>query len=349
MITNNKTEGCEFLLDISKLENGDIVLEAGRKPHSKAIQKQTKSQYSHAMLYDNNSIIHATGGGVYSKNPQRILVPNQEDLLVLRLKEQHKPQTMKPACDFARSNVGKLYDYRGVLASPFAKGEGNQSKQFCSRLVAQSYQKIGLDIVKNPAFCSPGEIERSENLYPVKGAVRIADEYDLLRCEKRDIVLELQEETFEWLKKVRENKNIRKIENICDQNSIVTLLNKAPEFDDEICKQINKTKYLRLFNADRECNPFRYNVKDFVYKIENHLEGKSKEQIIAQEVRVNKIDKERYGQEFAVYSLKYNQTKLRYYGLHAQLYKNLLDENSARYDVLKQVCLRLDIPLDDAD
>ncbi|WP_164966908.1 hypothetical protein [Aliarcobacter trophiarum] len=39
-----------YIMNYNKLLPGDIILESGKKLHSKAIQVYTKSRYSHAMI-----------------------------------------------------------------------------------------------------------------------------------------------------------------------------------------------------------------------------------------------------------------------------------------------------------
>ena len=48
----------KYLLDLKQLQQGDIVLEAGETPViSEMIKKATKSDYSHAMIYIDHTLI----------------------------------------------------------------------------------------------------------------------------------------------------------------------------------------------------------------------------------------------------------------------------------------------------
>lgn len=71
-----------YLLDFNKLQIGDIILQSGTSKFSWWIKKITGSNYSHAMLYVGESTIHALTNGVYSTNPQRIIVDSNNDLKV---------------------------------------------------------------------------------------------------------------------------------------------------------------------------------------------------------------------------------------------------------------------------
>jgi uncharacterized protein YycO len=152
----------KYILDLEKLQHGDIILESGNtKFISSTIKAVTGSHYSHAILYIGRSVVHATGDGVYSKNPQRILVDNVHDLKVLRCHGVDSSQLEK-ICDFARNKTGSLYSIAEASLSPvLGKTEKKASarEQFCSRLVAQSYYYgANISLVKNPDYCSPADI-----------------------------------------------------------------------------------------------------------------------------------------------------------------------------------------------
>lgn len=167
----------KYVLDFNKLQHGDIILESGNtKIISSTIKTVTGSHYSHAILYIGRSVVHATSDGVYSKNPQRILVDNINDLKVLRCCDVNSNQLEK-ICDFARNQIGSLYSVAEATLSPvLGKTEKKASarEQFCSRLVAQAYYYgANISLVKNPDYCSPADIERSQLLKVVDNVVWI--------------------------------------------------------------------------------------------------------------------------------------------------------------------------------
>ncbi|TOD75392.1 hypothetical protein, partial [Vibrio parahaemolyticus] len=76
-----------FIIEKSKLQLGDVILTMGEGKSSKLIAKVTGGDFSHAMIYVGNSLVHAIPeGGVYSKNPQRLLFKNANQVKVLRYK-----------------------------------------------------------------------------------------------------------------------------------------------------------------------------------------------------------------------------------------------------------------------
>ena len=90
-----------YVLMWDMLLPGDIILSRHSKggdesfwsaTKSKFIQVTTGGEYSHAMLYFTQSIIHASPPGVFSTNPQRLIASGRDDFQVLR----HKSSFAKP-------------------------------------------------------------------------------------------------------------------------------------------------------------------------------------------------------------------------------------------------------------
>lgn len=77
-----------FLVDHRKLEAGDIILTGGKSMVGALVKVITFSRFSHAMIWVDSTLIHSDSGGVYSKNPQRMLFQSRSQVKVLRLKRQ---------------------------------------------------------------------------------------------------------------------------------------------------------------------------------------------------------------------------------------------------------------------
>ncbi|EDV0904430.1 hypothetical protein QF91_003648 [Salmonella enterica subsp. salamae] len=109
----DKYENEGYVLDMSKLKDGDIILEHGYSKYSPIIETVTNCYYTHAMIYLEDTIIEATGdGGVFSRVPNRFYVPHREDLKVLRLKSPIPPYCMDQITLRARDLVGSSYDFK---------------------------------------------------------------------------------------------------------------------------------------------------------------------------------------------------------------------------------------------
>jgi len=104
--------------------------------------------------------------------------PTTENLAVLRLRPGLSPVDKfgLRVADYAESFYGRAYSLKGVLASPFP-GEGPAGAAlFCSKLVAEAYRSVGVDLlpVLEPNKVVPGALVGSEALVNVtESAVRV--------------------------------------------------------------------------------------------------------------------------------------------------------------------------------
>lgn len=203
----DSTIGKKYLLKYKNLLPGDIILESGKKVHSKAIQLHTKSRYSHVMVcLLTTSLFDAEKKGIFTLNPQRVLVEEQNDLKIMRPKKLLTKDETEKIIQFFKSKVGTLYSVSEAVISGKKERPKNTKTmmQFCSRLVAQAYAHIGYKIVKNPDFCQPAEIERSEFFEEVPNMVKRANKEELNYTSTKNLVLENQVSTYKWLNKTED-------------------------------------------------------------------------------------------------------------------------------------------------
>ena len=323
----------KYLLDMSQLQQGDIVLEDGEtKFISSAIKKITKSKYSHAMIYVGGTLIHAVAkGGVFSKNPQRILRSSESSFKVLRLKDTLLELNLALVCDNARAKVGSIYSIAEAGKAILPNNDKTTKKQFCSRLVAQSYNEAGVKIVDDPYFCTPEDINQSPLLEEVKSCVRQATQADLDMAAKIDPNLENQEETLKWLRLARKQLKSEGIE-VQTINDVAEHLSKDNTWDKRICKHIESTKYLQLYNVDRKLNTYRYCEKEFSAKVESEV---NMSDFFNFEFNLNRGEIERHGKNLMIAQNNYRNSKLKYCKLHVKLYRNILKENECRLKIIR--------------
>jgi len=312
-----------YVLDLNMLEEGDIILESGTSKFSYYIKKGTNSEYSHAMLYVGHSIIHALTDGVYSANPQRILVDSKSDLKVLRLKSKDTI-TIKNIVDNARQLVGSLYSKSEAIKSQIKKNTEARSKtsaQYCSKLVANVYDIAGVSIVKNPDYCSPEDISNSELLDEIKDCVREAKKEDIEFSKSRNPILENQKSAFKYLSDCREV--FKKVNiDIQSEADVGLALIKHKEFDTVVCSYIEDSGYLEHYDSDEHINHYRYDVDLFIERY--GLSSSESEQILISEYGSLSSIIERHIKNLSASKQMYAQTKLEYYQLSIDLYKNIL-------------------------
>ncbi|ELJ8580919.1 hypothetical protein RUK41_001061 [Vibrio cholerae] len=324
-----------YILDLEKLRVGDVVLSSGDGKAAEVIKRTTGSHYSHAMLYVDHQINHAIPeGGVYSVNPQRLIFKSPEDLKVLRLKKNVEMKTLLSVCDFSGTLVGSVYSVKEAVATKIL-GKLNvgakTSDQFCSRLVAQSYESVGIKLVANPSYCSPADLESSNELEVVEGAVRLASSNELLFAQTPDPTQRNQAVTYEWLYKVRDLASSVdvKIQTINDVNEF--LLNN-PQLDQKICKYIRESGYLEQYLDDTVINPHRYDMSSYQHRIA--LSGASPQEFVNIDLRKELGLVRRMIGNVNCSKVNYINTNQNYHALHVELYTNILLLAKKRLEIM---------------
>lgn len=323
-----------YLLNVSQLRVGDIVLESGNtKFISGAIKNMTGSNYSHAMIYVGNTIIHATSGGVFSKNPQRLIVGNIDDLKVLRCNHSVDDFLLHRITGNARSKVGSLYSVSEAIGVVVGL-KNKTNKQFCSRLVAQSYAEVGISLVCNPDFCSPEELNVSPLLYEVPNCVRKATEADIEFANRPDPMIKHQEETYKWLNKARDSFSKHKV-NIQTINNVTNALINNGQLDEQVCSCVMDTEYLSMYDFDRGVNKYRYSYELFSL----NMNGCGLDSVYS-ELKFNVAEYNRYIENYLGYCNLYKKYELRFIRLHVDLYKNLLSEIFDRISIIRRFLIQ---------
>lgn len=272
---SNSNDKKEYILDLSVLMPGDIILEHGYKFHSYVIMEVTDSYYSHAMLYVDSTIIEATNsGGVFSKGPNRFAVANKNDLKVLRLSGGLHPDKAHHISMTARTLMGSSYNKsQAITSGKKIKPSNLKSKgQFCSRLVAQCYNSASIELVSNVDYCTPGDLERSDLLVEVNGAVKKASPQELSHALERSIIEDHKKDYVKWISKAKSilNKSNVDVETENDiTNAIIKLKNK--KIDKAILKAVERTNYLTFYMRDKDVNSYRYDSTEFDKKVGSNL------------------------------------------------------------------------------
>ncbi|MBK5008622.1 hypothetical protein IAE33_000482 [Pseudomonas sp. S60] len=256
----------KYTIERSLLKRGDIVLTAENTLISKGVRLGTASRYSHASIWVEGTLIEAVQAGVFSKNPQRIILDKPSHCVVLRSKKPLSEQELDQICLYARNQVGSLYALdEATLALPrrLMKLESTK-KQFCSRLVALAYAEIGYDFINlnSPHYCTPGKLARTKAFEVVPGVVREALPDEVEFAKSNDPLKKNAEITFEWLAKVRalvqSNPELNATYDIQTINDVGDMLVKQPELDEIVVNFLHENEYLTFFNNDMKVNTYRY-------------------------------------------------------------------------------------------
>ena len=328
----------KFILEYDKLEIGDIILETGYKLHSKTIQIVTKSHFSHAMIcVEKNSIIHATTDGIFTKNPQRILVKNIADLKVLRFKKSLTVNDKMKLADFLRDKVGAVYSVKEAIMVLSKKYKQTETQgQFCSRLVAQSYSSIGYKLVKNVDYCSPEDINQSNLLVEIKDMVRKADKEEIEYTKTKDLPLINQTSTYKWLNKTRDYAHKNFNCTINKQNDVEPFLLKHPNADNAVCKFLKSSGYLDNYKIFFENNPYLCDKQKYIQKYNDMYDITY---TICNNFKNTQTLTFRAFKQYNNYVLYYKKRRLDFFKLNIQLYKNILQSNREMYVMFIDILL----------
>lgn len=336
---HDTTVGKKYIIDFKKLLPGDIILESGKKLHSKVIQKYTNSHYSHAIIcLEKDSLFHATTDGIFTINPQWILVEEKEDLEVFRPKIPLTNNEVEKLVKFLRSKVGTLYSIKEAAIAG-KKERPDQTKtqmQFCSRLIAQAYKHIGRIIVENPDYCQPAELERSDSLEIVPFMILEATQKEIDFASTKNHVYENQISTYDWLNKTRDYAVSKfKYHKIVSQQDVSNFIIKHPNANTTVCKFIKKSGYLENYKTELESNLYRINTSLF---IERYVELEDIPYHVSEEFEFIQRDVNRIIDKYNVACNVYNHYQHQYFKLERNLQKNLLSVILKKYNVLIEVC-----------
>lgn len=327
-----------FMVDyLNQLQPGDIILESGTKPHSKLIATATDGPYSHAYIALSNTVlVHATKeGGVFSCNPQRVLVDSFESLVLFRLKDISllTPQNVLYLEKFLRQEIGCLYSVPEAIKVVTNPTNCDYNFQFCSRLVAQAYEAIGIELVKNTNFANPNELAKSSLLKQVDKGIIEASEESVNFANTLDKVKINQEETYKWLKKARKFVMDSCGEVIRSQTDVSEIVRVSPHFGKIIASYIRETDYCTMYLEEKKANPWRYDV-NICYNalVQQEIVWK---QVVATIEELRKVTL-RLGQEYDTCSNIFQYIGDEYHKLLSEMYYNIVKFHSDGIEAMKK-------------
>jgi len=255
-----------YIIDIKKIEVGDIFLTRSNSRISQLVRQLTKSEFSHAVLYVGvSSCIESDGPGVQSQNLQRLIFENLSDIKILRIKNEKN--RISDAIVFARQKIGTEYSLEEAKLALLEKQKkaNEPNRQFCTRFVAQAYQSAGVNIVENPDYCTPEDLINSEFLVEIKEALRKATKAEI-KFAKSDSPLEKQQKIHnEIFKKARKISDV----DIQTFEQLSKYVLENPEKEPQITKIIKDSGYLSMWRMDTDNNPWHYDHKLLIEHYQN--------------------------------------------------------------------------------
>jgi len=319
----------KYTIERSLLKRGDIVLTAENTLISKGVRLGTASRYSHASIWVEGTLIEAVQAGVFSKNPQRIILDKPSHCVVLRSRKPLTDMELDQICQYAHTQIGSLYALdEATLALPrrLMKLESTR-KQFCSRLVALAYAQIGYDFINlgSPHYCTPGKLARTKAFEVVPGIIREVLPGEVEFAQSHDPIKKNAEQTFEWLAKVRalvkSNPELNATFDIQTVNDVGDLLVKRPELDEIVVNFLHENEYLTYYNHDVKVNTYRYNPELMTSELRSAADPVG---FIEGELKKEYSLARRHSQNIDNTIQNYLSTGLSFMMEHLKLYQNLM-------------------------
>ncbi len=306
------------------LHKGDVILTAERAWQSKGVRISTWSKFSHATLYvGSGSYIHSDSKGVHADNIQRLLFKSKNHVAVLR---PNKSKYIDAACIFARTQIGKQYSVKeAIRTKKNLLSAKEQNRQFCSRLVAQSYANAGLNISRKIDYCTPKEIYKSIEFQEVKTCIRKA-EVEEIDFAQRYNPLEAQKQiTNSILSYAREiaGCDIQTFEQLTD------LVVNTPSIDSQIADFMTNTGYFDMWRYEYQKNRWRY---DYEALISLNVDEATMIEACQREVEGASERLRRYNFSLAQHKNLFSNINLKYIQNHTELYENLVQMTKDNLD-----------------
>ncbi|WP_133011484.1 hypothetical protein [Marinomonas flavescens] len=252
---------------------------------------------------------------------------------MLRLKSDVDRELIELACVFARTQIGKQYSLKDAIKTknPLSK-KIDTNRQFCSRLVAQSYEFAGLNLVDNGSFCTPQELDDSVYTYRVNDCLRDADTVEV-DFAKSDSPLKSQANiTNSILKEAR--KIVR--EDIQTYEQLINYVCSHPKYDKEITSLVENSGYLLMWQYDLKVSSWRYDLDIFLNIQESGLYD-----IASQELESAKNIRSRHVYMYKQFLAIWQVRGLKFAEINLILYLKLIELTNQRITVATSVLERI--------
>ncbi len=320
----------KYILKWQDLQIGDIVIDREDSDESREIREATHSDYSHAGIYADGTIMEANGIAVQSVNPQRRLYDSPDDVIVLRCESADSEQLIK-ACTYARSEFGKEYSIKKL-----------SNTQYCFRLVAEAYDYAGLNIVKKPTRCNANDFINSNLLRVIPDMTRIASNGDLDIAYSDGVMKDKghynqqSEEAADMLLRIRQyvtEKGGEDPDVIQDDGKLFEYLVSHPEFDEGVYCIIKDHPFFTLWQKHEILHPWEFDSSLLRAKAGIHAKEVA-EQILDSCYNMTSMG---WDYMYKVVTYIHNTNHLKTASVYVNLYRNLLEMKSRREKTAREV------------
>lgn len=255
----------KYKLNLKNLLPGDIILVGYNDIDSREIQRRTNSKYSHVMLMGDGCLIHASDI-VITENPSRQIFEEDEQVCVMRLdSESWYERRILDVIAYAKNLVGTLYDKEALNEMKEETDvHPNPNRQMCAKFVAQCYHEAGfVPIVEDYNLCTPEDLRQADDDFVViNDPIVKANEWDIEYANRKP---DVTEEQFLSIKSFLLRMLVKyPTADIMNLNQLELFLENNPDKDEEVLKELQRTKYFDLWYNESVYCPFLYDAKKFM-------------------------------------------------------------------------------------
>lgn len=236
----------KFAFNVGNLQKGDILVFNTYHP---SLNEKMQSRYIHSALYAGDAfLLESDGFGVARNHIYSYGFREIEDAVVLRVKNlsaEQVDEVIRVAGTKLGTEYGTLEAYRSLRYRETDEQE-HENRMFCSRLIAKSFEFVGVMLVPNPNYCAPK---------------------DFINSDKVEIIPDILEETDADLRKLIEKK-AKEREDGDTVLALALLLQELREFYGEDIQNMNQLNVVASKHPekDRECIQIIESAQFFQYK-----------------------------------------------------------------------------------
>lgn len=321
----------KYKLNLGIIQQGDIILVGTPDRLSQEIRNRINCDYSHAMLMWDESLLHARKV-IIPENPSRKLYDEGSKACVLRLKDQPgRDLLIQNMLDYARTLVGTYYDFDAVFA--IRRGEQpvyNPNRQTCSKFVAECFDYVGADVVKDYESCTPVDLFASDSFDHIEDVLIEASVWDIEYAKSKDVtklqydaIVNTVEKLAQWYPQA----------DIMSFEQLNQFVNNNPSEANRISQLLADVGYYNLWEREQEYCPYLYDAEQFkLFRRDDTVTAaikmkKSSEKIV--------VEKENLTEYFHECLSKYGEND--YYNAMLQLQFKVIESANKRIAVANKI------------
>lgn len=253
-----------FRLNASILAPGDIILTRDSGYQSQGIRYgvkgATEEAYSHAILYLGDSYaIEATREGIFGVDPESIRVENNDDMIVLRLKENPSKQSLYAINSWCRGMLAHSYTFTGAIAAGVWQklgidigftaawqklGIGTEpidgDGQFCSKFVAQAFSVGGIDVFGKAKHQTPTSLICDHVSIIRNVGIAINNSIDDIGFDGSELSIKFSNDLMDSYRSITNGKLKKELTNLGSSDAFAM---KYPQFDASMADIFRKSEY----------------------------------------------------------------------------------------------------------